>query len=154
MKLPAILSLALLPFSVCAQDFDIEEFKAKAEAGDVIAQNNLGVCYATGRGVAQNAAEAVKWWRQAAEQGHVLSQMNLGVCYEEGDGVDPDLSQAYIWYAIAAAGEHAQALDSRNRAAARMTAEQITAAQSDAESLWEEIKGRRAEPDSSTEANE
>lgn len=145
MKLPAILSLALLPLSVFAQDFDIEEVKTKAEAGDVIAQNNLGVCYATGRGVAQDATQALKWWRQAAEQGHVLSQMNLGTCYEEGDGVDPDLSQAYIWYAIAAAGEHGQALDARNRAAARMTPEQIAEAQSDAEKLWEKIQSSQAE---------
>jgi hypothetical protein len=47
----------------------IEELRTRAEAGDVDAQYNLGVMYANDRGVPQDDAEAVAWYRKAAEQG-------------------------------------------------------------------------------------
>ena len=37
--------------------------RALAEAGDAEAQNNLGLMYFNGRGVAQDDAEAVAWYR-------------------------------------------------------------------------------------------
>ena len=40
-----------------------------AEQGDTRAQHSLGVMYAAGRGVPQDDAEAVRWYRLAAEQG-------------------------------------------------------------------------------------
>jgi uncharacterized protein len=40
-----------------------------AELGNAHAQNELGVMYAEGRGVQQDYAEAVKWYRKSAEQG-------------------------------------------------------------------------------------
>ena len=43
------------------------ETKAKAEAGDAIAQYNLGVMYEKGQGVEQDFKEAVKWWQKAAD---------------------------------------------------------------------------------------
>ena len=39
------------------------------EQGDASAQYNLGVMYATGRGVPEDGTEAVRWYRAAAEQG-------------------------------------------------------------------------------------
>ncbi len=50
-----------------------------AAQGDAHAQFNLGVMYDKGRGVSQDYAEAVKWYRKAAEQGHASAQHNLGV---------------------------------------------------------------------------
>ena len=41
-----------------------------AAQGDDYAQHNLGVMYSFGRGVAQDDAEAVRWYRKAAEQGN------------------------------------------------------------------------------------
>ena len=52
--------------------------RALAEAGDAEAQNNLGLMYFNGRGVAQDEAEAVAWYRRAAEQGFANAQYNLG----------------------------------------------------------------------------
>ena len=51
-----------------------------------LGQNNLGAMYGTGRGVEQNDAEAVRWYRRAADQGHALAQNNLGVRYRDGRG--------------------------------------------------------------------
>ncbi|HIF93894.1 MAG TPA: sel1 repeat family protein [Myxococcales bacterium] len=62
---------------VSAQDLDtaqIKEIREAAEQGDADAQNNLGVMYANGYGVAENYAEAVKWYRKAAEQGDASAQ--------------------------------------------------------------------------------
>ncbi|MGA2693456.1 MAG: SEL1-like repeat protein, partial [Opitutaceae bacterium] len=42
---------------------------AKAENGNAIAQYNLGLAYATGRGVQVDQAEAFVWLTLAAEQG-------------------------------------------------------------------------------------
>ena len=46
--------------------------------------------YDTGVGVAQDAAEAVRWFRLAAEQGDALAQCFLGVMYATGGGVPQD----------------------------------------------------------------
>ena len=41
--------------------------KAAAEAGDIEAQNTLGVLYSEGRGVEKNTEQAIRWIRKAAE---------------------------------------------------------------------------------------
>ena len=38
--------------------------------------------YFNGRGVAQDDAEAVAWYRRGAEQGFANAQYNLGVMYD------------------------------------------------------------------------
>ena len=70
----------------------------KAEQGDVVAQTNLGVMYAHGRGVAQNIAEACAWYRKAAEQGYANAQFKLGVMYANGRGVVQNDAEACVWY--------------------------------------------------------
>jgi len=42
--------------------------------------------YQIGQGVAQDYAEAARWYRKAADQGGVAAQFNLGVMYYEGQG--------------------------------------------------------------------
>jgi TPR repeat protein len=80
------------------------DLRAKAEAGNAQAQNDLGeALYAGKRGVAKDAVAAVKWFRQAAEQNHPAAQSNLGVCYERGDGVAKYEVEAYKWDLLAAA---------------------------------------------------
>ncbi len=44
-------------------------YRPAAESGDRVAACNLGYLYETGVGVAQNWADAVKWYTQAVEQG-------------------------------------------------------------------------------------
>ena len=71
-----------------------------AEQGHAQAQFNLGAMYATGEGVLQDDAEAVKWYRMAAEQGHAMAQSNLGVMYDKGQGCPktmPKLPSGSAW---------------------------------------------------------
>ena len=57
-----------------------------------------GTDYRFGNGVAQDYAEAVKWYRKAAAQGHAKAQYMLGFMYEHGRGVDKDEGEATNWY--------------------------------------------------------
>ena len=79
----AMIRLAVTPASAQAY----EATRHAAEQGDADAQLDLGVRYATGEGVPQDDAEAVRWFRLAAEQGDARAQFNLGVRYDTGRGV-------------------------------------------------------------------
>ncbi len=58
--------------------------------------------YNRGRGVSQDYAEAVKWYRKAAEQDHAKAQLFLGNMYFFGQGVSKDYVQAYMWFNLTA----------------------------------------------------
>ncbi len=81
---------------------DIAALRAKAEAGDPKAQNNLGVLYANGQGVPKDYAKAAHWYRLAANQGNAFAQYDLGVLYATGQGVPKDYGKAAHWYRLAA----------------------------------------------------
>ena len=100
MRLILILTTLLAFQSAAASEFD--EMKALADQGDAYAQNNLGVMYDNGRGVPENDAEAVKWFRKAAAQGDAYAQYNLGVMYLAGRGVPENDAEAFKWYRKAA----------------------------------------------------
>ena len=85
------------------RDYDTA-FKAwypLAEAGDPMAQNNIGFMYRKGRGVPPNEAEAIKWYRRAADQGLADAMTNLGYMYDEGRTVEQDFVQSYKWFLLA-----------------------------------------------------
>ncbi|MRH77720.1 sel1 repeat family protein [Spiribacter sp. C176] len=86
-----------------------EIFLPFAEGGLDIAQYNLGLMYSHGQGVAQDYAEAARWYRLAAEQGDVDAQLNLGVLYVQGQGVAQDYAEAVRWYRLAAEQGNAKA---------------------------------------------
>ena len=98
----AALSLALLGPPIQAQDTpstqELADLRARAEAGDASAQYNLGLMHAEGRGVPQDAATAVIWYRKAAEQGDAGAQYHLGLMYAEGRGVPQDAAAASAWF--------------------------------------------------------
>jgi hypothetical protein len=81
---------------------EISELQTKAEAGDAIAQRNLGRAYREGDGVPKNEEVAVKWFREAANQGDAAAENDLGVAYRTGEGVARDKEEAARWYANAA----------------------------------------------------
>ena len=87
----------------------VDSLKEEAAQGDADAQFTLGVRYSRGRGVPQDYAEALKWYRLAANQGKAAAQLNLGVMYHEGEGVPRDYVQALKWYRLAAAQRDALA---------------------------------------------
>ena len=86
-----------------------------------------------GRGVPQDDAEAVRWYRLAADQEIARAQSNLGLLYENGEGVPQDYVQAHMWTNLAVAQSSGEDRDRRERnrdiIAAKMTAEQVVEAQ-------------------------
>jgi uncharacterized protein len=121
---------------VCAdnQAASVDSLKEEAAQGDADAQFTLGARYSRGRGVPQDYAEALKWYRLAANQGKAAAQLNLGVMYHEGEGVPQNYVQALKWLTLAAATfttepEHGQAVQARDIVAANMTPAQIAEAQ-------------------------
>ncbi len=86
-----VLAVACLSFAVSlspglkAEDADLAQLRAKAEKGNVLAQYNLGLAYAEGRGVPMDLVEAYVWLRLASENGgtgtalsSVIHQMSIG----------------------------------------------------------------------------
>lgn len=72
-------------------------YRKAAEQGFSDAQYQLGNCYADGKGVVKNEADAVKWYRKAAEQGNSFAQYSLGHCYANGIGIVKNEVLAYQW---------------------------------------------------------
>ena len=104
-------------------------FQNYAAQGTATAQSNLGVMYAIGEGVPEDAAEAVRWFRLAAEQGYAPAQLNLGVMYAIGEGVPEDDVTAYAWLNIAAAQGQSSANEGKEQVAKHMTQSQVVKAQ-------------------------
>jgi TPR repeat protein len=73
-----------------------------ADKGDPEAQNNLGLLYLDGKGVAASLPEAVYHFRLSAAAGSALGQNNLGGLYRDGRGVPRDFAKAARWFAAAA----------------------------------------------------
>ena len=61
-----------------------------ADQGHAESQTELGNMYRDGQGVAQDHAEAVRWYRKAVDQGNAAGQSKLGFMYYNGHGVAQD----------------------------------------------------------------
>ena len=86
--------------------------------------------YESGRGVAQDQAEAAKWYRLAADQGFAYAQNALGMMYSNGQGVQQDYVSAYLWFSLAAAQGLPVAIDNRDQTAKLfMTTDQVAEGQ-------------------------
>lgn len=79
-----------------------DETRARADAGEANAQLNMGGLYFKGQGVAQDYAEAAKWFLLAAQQGQAQAQFNLGMMYATGQGVAQNHDESVQWYRRAA----------------------------------------------------
>jgi hypothetical protein len=88
---------------------ELDALSADAATGVATAQNELGVRYLVGRGVAQDYGEAAYWLRKAAAQDMTNAQYNLGVLHDSGRGVEPDPTEALIWFHSAAENGHGRA---------------------------------------------
>lgn len=105
------------------------EWRPLAEQGDPAAQYGLGVFYANGHGVAQNDAEAIRWYRLAAANGHAEAQNHLGGMYFTGRGVLQDYRLAHMWFNIASVNGSLSASALRNFVENQMTSTDISTAQ-------------------------
>lgn len=90
-------------YTVDMNNFDLNNLPTfmAAEAGDAVAQCNLGNLYSTGTGVKRDYVEALKWYHASAEQGDDIAQVNLGVMYEQGQGTPQDYGLAKDYFLLA-----------------------------------------------------
>lgn len=79
----------------------------KANAGDPMAQQELGVRYLLGRGVEGDSAKAAYWFFKAAEQNMISSRFNLGILLYHGWGISWNPFEAFRAFRVCAdAGMH------------------------------------------------
>jgi TPR repeat protein len=76
--------------------------KPAAEAGNALAQYQMGVMYDAGQGVHRNELAAITWYRIAAES-EPRAQVALADRLMEGRGIAHDQKAAIDWYRKAAA---------------------------------------------------
>jgi len=81
--------------------------------------------YATGRGVAQDYAQVLEWFRKAAAQRLVYAQLNISVMYSKGLGVALSRVLTYMWLEIAASGGHDRAVKTRDKFASMLSPEEL-----------------------------
>jgi TPR repeat protein len=105
----------------------LQIFHRLAERGNANAQDALGRMYDKGEGVAQDKAEASRWFQMAdaerngltaynksdfatamrifrplAERGQILAEYTIGMMYANGQGVPQDYAEALKWHRKAA----------------------------------------------------
>jgi len=97
LRLPGHLQNSLQPVT------NVTQLRADAELGKGLAECRLAFCLQTGKGMAQNKTEAVKWYKRAAEHGIGLASLALGCCYTQGEGVEPDYEEAVRYFQEAVA---------------------------------------------------
>jgi TPR repeat protein len=106
-------------------------YRKAADQGNADAQNNLGVAYYNGKGVAQDYALAARWYRKAADQGLGHAQRNLGAAYSKGEGVPLNHAEAYFWKSVAATLDKNSKADAlaklRGEASAKLSAAELSA---------------------------
>lgn len=93
------LTLLILTHSSSTIAFDYSKIliKARALAGDDVAQYELGNRFESGSGVEQNIVEAIFWYEKSASQNNHNSQYKLGEIYLNGKGVKKDPIKGASW---------------------------------------------------------
>lgn len=81
----------------------------KANAGDAIAQHDLGVRHMIGKGVEADSGKAAYWFGKAAAQNMSAARFNLGILSFNGWGVPWDPFEAFRAFRTAAEGEMPEA---------------------------------------------
>ena len=98
--------LAVLKRAGDDKEKEVEYLLKAADLGHARAQNELGLCYASGSGVEVDLIEAVKWYKKAADQGDMYAQGNIAMAYYKGEGVTQSYELALEWYKKAANQGH------------------------------------------------
>lgn len=77
---------------------DLPVLLERAEKGDTVSQNHLGVTFS----FMKDYKNAAKWFQKAAQRGDVFAQYRLGYLYSEGLGLPQDHDKATAWFYEAA----------------------------------------------------
>lgn len=73
-----------------------------AKAGHKAAQNNIGLSYLHGLGIAKDEKQAFIWFEKAAQQQLSDAQNELAMAYYQGRGVIKNPQKAFLWWRQAA----------------------------------------------------
>ena len=85
-------------------------WQPQAEAGDSVAQYNIGWMYHNGYGLVIDDKQAQYWWQLAAEQGHTEAQFALAMLYTQGTRqIKKSMEDAIPYYLEAAHAGHEDA---------------------------------------------
>jgi tetratricopeptide (TPR) repeat protein len=76
----------------------VRRYKSAADAGDAQAMSDLGILFATGRGVVKDEQRAYELIDRAALAGNPAAMGNLGTLYSRGIFVHKDYAKALEWY--------------------------------------------------------
>ncbi len=87
---------------------DNQKLIAEAEAGDPVAQYNLGRVYKADP-TPLNSPKAVEWITRAANQGYIEAEFLLGMMYKNGDAVPSNPVKAKAWFTRASQKGHVEA---------------------------------------------
>ena len=91
---------------IAAADSDVDALKAVLDkVTDAETQCRIGNCYAEGKVVAKDEAEALRWYRKAADQGCAEAQYRLGKWYTYHSTIGRK-SEAEMWFRKAAEQGH------------------------------------------------
>jgi TPR repeat protein len=135
----ALLPLALLGTSAAAAQsfedgrraYDLGEYAnaktiwiALAQAGDAKSAVSLGYMYREGKGLPRDANAAARWYYKAALHDDPTAQAALCDIHLNGDGVRRDVGTALFWCELSIAGGETSAMELREHAMRRLTAEQ------------------------------
>lgn len=132
-----------------------DELLAAAHDGDAEAQNDLGVCYYTGKGSKLDEeedrriwkkAEAVRLWEQAAEHGSDCALFNLGLHYYRGEDDECKKKAVMYWKKVMEQVDNLCRNICENSAAYNLgvcyyTGEGVEQNKRIAVSLWDKISG-------------
>jgi TPR repeat protein len=72
-------------------------YRESGALGHVGAQNQLGLCFASGQGMPKDEVEAYNWFRRAAEGGNAVGQYNLAQAFAAGSGIARHYESAVHW---------------------------------------------------------
>lgn len=84
--------------SSTSQESKVKKLLERAMKGEAAAQNELGVCYMKGLGVAKNDTLAYKWFTRSAAQKYTKGILNMAYCLRHGTGVKSDSLKARDLY--------------------------------------------------------
>jgi TPR repeat protein len=89
----------------------LQQFKLiqEANAGDALAQHELGIRLLLGEGIAADTAEAVKWIKTAADNNLSAASYNYGILLMNGLGVEWNPFEAFKYFLRAASNGMPQA---------------------------------------------
>jgi TPR repeat protein len=81
-----------------------------ARRGNIQAQFDLAMMYASGNGVAKNERVAFSWFHKAARNGHTEAKYYMGLSFLQGRGVKKQLHLARYWFKQASKAGHPKAV--------------------------------------------